>query len=100
MSVSMSVSMHPCRRERMGTLAYCVEAYRCLVALPVFKTGVAEQLGLAGSIPVRLRQPLSLGCVEELFQQRARSLGTGFALFDEYRHGEISLGGDHPGVGG
>ena len=32
------------------------EAYRCLVALPVFKTGEAEQLGLAGSIPVRLRQ--------------------------------------------
>jgi hypothetical protein len=31
------------------------EAYRRLVALPVFKTGEAEQLGLAGSIPVRLR---------------------------------------------
>jgi hypothetical protein len=34
------------------------EAYRCLVALPVFKTGEAEDLGLAGSIPVRLRQHL------------------------------------------
>ena len=32
------------------------EAYRRLVALPVFKTGEAEHLGLAGSIPVRLRQ--------------------------------------------
>ena len=32
------------------------EAYRRLVALPVFNTGEAEQLGLAGSIPVRLRQ--------------------------------------------
>ena len=30
-----------------------------LVAPPVFKTGEAEHLGLAGSIPVRLRQPLS-----------------------------------------
>ena len=28
------------------------------MALPVFKTGEAEHLGLAGSIPVRLRQPL------------------------------------------
>ena len=33
------------------------EAYRCLVALPVFKTGEVEYLGLAGSIPVRLRRP-------------------------------------------
>jgi L-seryl-tRNA(Ser) seleniumtransferase len=32
------------------------EAYRCLVALPVFKTGEVEYLGLAGSIPVRLRR--------------------------------------------
>ena len=31
-----------------------------LVAPPVFKTGEAEHLGLAGSIPVRLRQPLSV----------------------------------------
>ncbi len=31
------------------------EAYGCLVALPVFKTGEVEYLGLAGSIPVRLR---------------------------------------------
>ena len=37
-------------------LPCAAEAYRCLVALPVFKTGEAEQLGLAGSIPVRLRQ--------------------------------------------
>jgi hypothetical protein len=33
-----------------------VEACGCLVALPVFNTGVAEHLGQAGSIPVRLRQ--------------------------------------------
>ena len=32
-----------------------------LVAPPVFKTGEAEHLGLAGSIPVRLRQRLSPG---------------------------------------
>lgn len=31
------------------------ETSRCLVALPVFKTEVSEQLGQAGSIPVRLR---------------------------------------------
>lgn len=33
-----------------------MEAYRCLVALPVFKAGEVEHLGLAGSIPVRLRR--------------------------------------------
>ena len=33
------------------------EACRCLVALPVFNTGGAEDLGSAGSIPVRLRRP-------------------------------------------
>ena len=32
------------------------EAYRRLVALPVFNTGEVEQLGLVGSIPIRLRQ--------------------------------------------
>ena len=32
------------------------ESEGCLVALAVFKTDVAEQLGQAGSIPVRLRQ--------------------------------------------
>jgi len=37
-------------------LGWFPEAYRCLVALPVFKTGEAEHLGLASSIPVRLRQ--------------------------------------------
>ncbi len=37
-----------------------MEATRCLVALPVFKTGGAEYLGAAGSIPVRLRQYPSL----------------------------------------
>jgi hypothetical protein len=31
------------------------EAYAFLVGAPVFKTGEAEDLGLAGSIPVRLR---------------------------------------------
>ncbi len=41
------------------------------MALPVFKTGEAEHLGLAGSIPVRLRHPLPRthpcpsGCAEE-----------------------------------
>ncbi|MDT4942941.1 MAG: hypothetical protein QOJ34_3030 [Pseudonocardiales bacterium] len=33
-----------------------VEASGFLVVPPVFKTGEAEYLGLAGSIPVRLRQ--------------------------------------------
>lgn len=32
-----------------------VEAFGCLVAPAVFKTDVAEHLGQAGSIPVRLR---------------------------------------------
>jgi hypothetical protein len=32
-----------------------VEAFRRLVPLPVFKTGVARKPGQAGSIPVRLR---------------------------------------------
>lgn len=34
------------------------EASGFLVVLPVFKTGETEYLGLAGSIPVRLRQSL------------------------------------------
>ena len=33
-----------------------MEASEFLVGSPVFKTGEAEHLGLAGSIPVRLRQ--------------------------------------------
>jgi hypothetical protein len=33
-----------------------VEAFGFLVVPPVFKTGEIEQLGLAGSIPVRLRE--------------------------------------------
>jgi hypothetical protein len=35
----------------------CMEAFGFLVVPPVFKTGEVEYLGLAGSIPVRLRQP-------------------------------------------
>ena len=38
-----------------------MEAFGFLVVPPVFKTGEAEHLGLAGSIPVRLRQRLSPG---------------------------------------
>ena len=34
-----------------------MEAFRRLVPLPVFKTGVVRDPGQAGSIPVRLRQP-------------------------------------------
>jgi hypothetical protein len=37
-----------------------VEAFRWLVPLPVFKTGVARDPGQAGSIPVRLRQQLEI----------------------------------------
>ncbi len=33
-----------------------MEAFGFLVVPPVFKTGEVEYLGLAGSIPVRLRQ--------------------------------------------
>lgn len=41
-----------------------MEASGFLVVPPVFKTEEVEQLGLAGSIPVRLRQ-LSLSTLEE-----------------------------------
>ena len=41
-------------RSRLRTLRE--EASGCLVAPLVFKTKVAEHLGQAGSIPVRLRQ--------------------------------------------
>ena len=41
-----------------------MEAFGFLVVPPVFKTGEIEQLGLAGSIPVRLREPLSVVAVE------------------------------------
>ena len=37
-------------------LGLCVEAFGFLVVPPVFKTGEIEYLGLAGSIPVRLRR--------------------------------------------
>ena len=40
---------------RGGPVRSAGEAFRWLVPLPVFKTGVAEDLGQAGSIPVRLR---------------------------------------------
>ena len=36
------------------------EAYGFLVGPPVFNTGEAEHLGLAGSIPVRLRRTPAL----------------------------------------
>ena len=39
--------------ERLG---WPTEAFRWLVPLPVFNTGVARHPGQAGSIPVRLRQ--------------------------------------------
>lgn len=39
----------------------CMEAFGFLVVPPVFKTGEIEYLGLAGSIPVRLRQPWTRG---------------------------------------
>lgn len=55
---------------------------RVLVGAPVFKTGEAEHLGLAGSIPVRLRQNLSSWrppC-------RARlSCDCGFSGFDSFK---------------
>jgi hypothetical protein len=41
------------------------EAFGFLVVPPVFKTGEVEQLGLAGSIPVRLRQPMLFGAEED-----------------------------------
>ena len=41
-----------------GWVGSAAEASGFLVGPPVFKTGEAEQLGLAGSIPVRLRQPV------------------------------------------
>ena len=38
-----------------GVVGSAAEAFRWLVPLPVFKTGVARHPGQAGSIPVRLR---------------------------------------------
>ena len=43
--------------RRAGRAPRPAEASGCLVAPAVFKTDVAEHLGQAGSIPVRLRQP-------------------------------------------
>lgn len=48
------------------------------MALPVFKTGGAEYLGSAGSIPVRLRQRYRLGWLEVL-------IGKGFPVSDDPR---------------
>lgn len=47
-----NLSGGPCRDRVM----HCGrEVSGCLVGLPVFKTGDAEDLGVAGSIPVHLR---------------------------------------------
>ena len=42
-------------RDYPRGLRLCAEAFGFLVVPPVFKTGETEHLGLAGSIPVRLR---------------------------------------------
>ena len=42
--------------RKVRALEFSVEASGFLVVLAVFKTDVAENLGQAGSIPVRLRQ--------------------------------------------
>ena len=42
--------------RRSGSVCAWLEAYACLVAAPVFNTGEVEHLGLASSIPVRLRR--------------------------------------------
>ena len=47
-----------------GWVGSAAEASGFLVGPPVFKTGEAEYLGLAGSIPVRLRQ-MSSPALEE-----------------------------------
>src|SRR3954451_16029137 len=43
------------------TVHFSAEVCGCLVAPAVFKTDVAEHLGQAGSIPVRLRQRNTAG---------------------------------------
>ena len=49
------VTTHVARHGRHG-LVCALEAFGFLVVPPVFKTGEIEHLGLAGSIPVRLRE--------------------------------------------
>ena len=49
------VTTHVARHSRHG-LVCALEAFGFLVVPPVFKTGEIEHLGLAGSIPVRLRE--------------------------------------------
>ena len=46
------------KRRRDASIDRHMEVCGCLVAPPVFKTGEAEHLGLAGSIPVRLRHQI------------------------------------------
>ena len=63
-------------RIRAGQVAFApLEAYACLVAAPVFKTGEAEHLGLASSIPVRLRHcrrmRSSIGAMDHAGRDRA-----------------------------
>ena len=50
--------VHRSQLGAMGSVSMRMEASGFLVVPPVFKTGEIEYLGLAGSIPVRLRQPL------------------------------------------
>src|SRR5699024_12674234 len=53
---SRNSALHTPPRGHAPAATLAVEASEFLVGSPVFKTGEAEYLGLAGSIPVRLRQ--------------------------------------------
>ena len=53
-----------------ASISTSVEVCGRLVAPPVFKTGEAEHLGLAGSIPVRLRQPPPFQASERIYDLR------------------------------
>ena len=48
------------RSDHSGILGFDAEVFGRLVPLPVFNTGVARNPGQAGSIPVRLRQTLTV----------------------------------------
>jgi L-seryl-tRNA(Ser) seleniumtransferase len=61
-----------------------LEAFGFLVVPPVFKTGEIEHLGLAGSIPVRLRQSMLSGAVAR-WRQPSGSRGATMTQADPRR---------------
>src|SRR5512138_1019900 len=77
LAVSLVRSPGVTRQHGKRGLRWAVEVSGHLVVPPVFKTGEAEHLGLAGSIPVHLRQhdPSARVVTEAVREENGRVAG-------------------------